>query len=226
MGWPRRLGRGEPAASGSLDKNDGMRQTMKPALRSIDAMTAALPESPDGRGIPQSLAAIGPPAYASQALSDPPWRYTTAGRFLHNAARKFDARVLAILAEYGWEDVRLVHINLTRCLDFSGSRLTELAKRAAMTKQAMGELVDECERIELVERTADPTDGRAKIVVFTARGLRLMGAFREAVTLAEEEMAHQLGHRRMGDIKDALAEYAEGAHGLAGQARASRVQTE
>jgi len=145
------------------------------------------------------------------ATDDPSWRYTTVGRHLHNAARKFDARVLEILAEHGWEDVRLVHVNLTRCLDFGGTRLTELAKRAAMTKQAMGELVDDCERIELVTRTADPTDGRAKIVVFTARGQRLMATFRDAVQSAEDEMMHQLGRARVVQIKEALADYADGA---------------
>jgi DNA-binding MarR family transcriptional regulator len=147
----------------------------------------------------------------ARAAADPSWRYTTIGRHLHNAARKFDARVLSILSERGWEDVRLVHITLTRSLDFSGSRLTELARRAAMTKQAMGELVDECERIALVERTADPTDGRAKIVVFTARGKRFMSAFRDALAAAEQEMEDQLGERRLQDIKRALVDYADGA---------------
>jgi DNA-binding MarR family transcriptional regulator len=160
----------------------------------------------------------------ARAAADPSWRYTTVGRYLHNAARKFDARVLAILADRGWGEVRLVHVNLTRCLDFSGTRLTELAKRAAMTKQAMGELVDECERIELVVRTADPTDGRAKIVVFTARGKRFMSAFRDAIFAAEEEMAAQLGEARMRDIKQALADYAEGRRSQGGAERAARVR--
>lgn len=140
--------------------------------------------------------------------TDPTWRHTTTGRLLHNAARKFDAHVLEILSERGWQDVRLVHINLTRCLEFSGTRLTELAKRAAMTKQAMGELVDECERIDLVARTADPTDGRAKIVVFTTRGKRFMTAFRDAIATAEEEMTAQFGATRLRELKDALAQYA------------------
>jgi DNA-binding MarR family transcriptional regulator len=143
-----------------------------------------------------------------RAAADPSWRHTTAGRLLHNAARKFDAHVLQILSERGWKDVRLVHINLTRCLEFSGTRLTELAKRAAMTKQAMGELVDECERIDLVARTADPSDGRAKIVVFTTRGKRFMGAFRDAIATAEEEMTAQFGLERLRGIKEALAQYA------------------
>jgi len=162
---------------------------------------------------------------AARLEADPSWRYTTIGRYLHNAARKFDARVLAILSEQGWEDVRLVHITLTRALDFSGTRLTELARRAAMTKQAMGELVDECERLQLVERTADPTDGRAKIVTFTPRGKRFMNAFRQALAAAEEEMVAQLGDGRVDDMKQALSDYAEGTRSRSSAAeRAPRVR--
>ena len=156
-------------------------------------------------------------------ITDPSWRYTTIGRYLHNAARKFDARVLAILAERGWAEVRLVHVNLTRCLDFSGTRLTELAKRAAMTKQAMGELVDECEVMGLIARTADPTDGRAKIVVFTAPGKRFMAAFSDAIEQAEAEMTGQLGASKVKAMKQALADYAESTRGGAAK-RPARVR--
>ncbi|HEX4330199.1 MAG TPA: MarR family winged helix-turn-helix transcriptional regulator [Burkholderiales bacterium] len=162
----------------------------------------ARPVPPEDQSREKGVSTIG------RAAADPSWRHTTAGRLLHNAARKFDARVLEILSERGWKDVRLVHINLTRCLEFSGTRLTELAKRAAMTKQAMGELVDECERIDLVARTADATDGRAKIVVFTARGKRFMAAFRDAIATAEEEMTVQFGPERLRELKEALAQYA------------------
>lgn len=157
-------------------------------------------------------------------ITDPSWRYTTIGRYLHNAARKFDARVLAILAERGWAEVRLVHVNLTRCLDYSGTRLTELARRAAMTKQAMGELVDECEGMGLIARTADPTDGRAKIVVFTASGKRFMAAFSDAIEQAEAEMTGQLGAAKVNAMKQALADYAEGARGAAKRPARVRVK--
>jgi DNA-binding MarR family transcriptional regulator len=162
----------------------------------------ARPVPPEDESREEAVSTIG------RAATDPSWRHTTAGRLLHNAARKFDARVLEILSERGWKDVRLVHINLTRCLEFSGTRLTELAKRAAMTKQAMGELVDECERIDLVARTADATDGRAKIVIFTTRGKRFMGAFRDAIATAEEEMMAQFGPERLRGLKDLLTQYA------------------
>ena len=52
----------------------------------------------------------------------------------------------------------------------SGIRLTELAARAGMTKQAMAELVAEIERRGYIRRTTDPADRRAKIIEFTDEG--------------------------------------------------------
>lgn len=49
----------------------------------------------------------------------------------------------------------------------AGIRLTELAARANMTKQAMAELVAEIERRGYLQRTTDPADRRAKIIKFT-----------------------------------------------------------
>jgi DNA-binding MarR family transcriptional regulator len=51
-----------------------------------------------------------------------------------------------------------------------GDRLTSLAERADMTKQAVGEVASELESIGYVERVPDPSDGRAKIIRLTARG--------------------------------------------------------
>ena len=45
-------------------------------------------------------------------------------------------------------------------IDPAGSRLTQLAARANMTPQAMGELVDELEELGYVVRRPDPTDRR------------------------------------------------------------------
>ena len=45
-----------------------------------------------------------------------------------------------------------------------GSRLTELAEQAQITKQSAGFLVDQLERAGLVERAPDPADARARLV--------------------------------------------------------------
>ena len=57
----------------------------------------------------------------------------------------------------------------------------------------MGEFVDQCMELGLVDRIADPSDGRARSVKFTPAGLTWLDAFRDAVNVAEREMRAQLG---------------------------------
>ena len=62
-----------------------------------------------------------------------------------------------------------------------------------MTKQAMGDLVNQCEAWGLVTREADPYDRRARQVVFTASGLLWLEAFERAVARAEGEFRDAVG---------------------------------
>jgi DNA-binding MarR family transcriptional regulator len=132
------------------------------------------------------------------------WRLTHLGRLLGHAMRRFDERVLGLMANNvdvplalsnlaARDQVGAAHIHITRHLPLEGARLTSLARRAGMTKQAMGDLVDQCEAWGLVTRTPDPLDARARQVQFTAAGLAWLQAFREAVAQAEAEFKREVG---------------------------------
>lgn len=112
------------------------------------------------------------------------------------------------MSETGHSETRIAHVNLTRNLDIGGTRLTELARRAEMSKQAMGELVEQCAQMGLVERTDDPSDRRARLVTFTPAGIVWLEAFRDAVDLAENEMREELGEVLMDAILEGLSRYA------------------
>lgn len=135
------------------------------------------------------------------------WRHSNIGRLLNNALNRFEKRVLEILAESGHDQVRYSHFNLTRNLDLSGTITTELARRAGVTKQAMGEIVEQCEQLGLIERVRDKRDARAKIVKFTPAGLEWLDAFRVSLTRAEQEMRDELGYLRTDAIAAALEVY-------------------
>jgi DNA-binding MarR family transcriptional regulator len=135
------------------------------------------------------------------------WRHANVGRLLNNAVRRFEARVLELMSDKGHDETRIAHVSLTRNLDVEGTRLTELARRASMSKQAMGELVDQCAELGLVDRAADPHDRRARIIKFTAAGLDWLDAFRDAVDVAEREMRAELGKTTMDAILKGLATY-------------------
>jgi len=127
------------------------------------------------------------------------------GRLLGEAMRRFDARVLELMASNPEVPLALsnlasraqigaAHVHITRHLSLRGSRLTELAASAGMSKQAMGDLVTQCEAWGLVRREVDPLDARARRIVFTADGLLWLEAFRQAVATAEAEFHAQVGH--------------------------------
>ena len=141
---------------------------------------------------------------SAHAGYDTTWRLTHLGRLMGEALRRFDTRVLTLMA--GSIDVPLAlsnlaardqvgaaHIHITRHLAVGGSRLTDLALSAGMSKQAMGDLVDQCEAWGIVRREADPYDRRARRVVFTASGLAWLEAFRCAVVQAEDEFRQAVG---------------------------------
>jgi len=140
----------------------------------------------------------------SASADEENWRLTHLGRLLGHALRRFDERVLVLMARNvdvplalsnlaARGQVGAAHIHITRHLAVGGSRLTDLAQSAGMSKQAMGDLVDQCEAWGLITREPDPHDKRARTVVFTASGLLWLQAFRDAVAQAEAEFRQAVG---------------------------------
>ena len=85
-----------------------------------------------------------------------------------------------------------------------GSRLTDLARGANMTPQAMGELVDELVEMEYVVRRPDPTDGRAKLIVLTEKGQACVSAGIATITTLEESISALLGERGHRELRRLL----------------------
>jgi DNA-binding MarR family transcriptional regulator len=124
----------------------------------------------------------------------------------------FDALVQALhtaLPAAGFPDIRPAHsINLFRVIDADGTRPTELARRAGVTPQAMAEFVRYLEHRGYVERVADPSDGRGRIVRLTARGQDASAVAARVFTDLERIWEEQLGERRMTQLRAMLSELA------------------
>jgi DNA-binding MarR family transcriptional regulator len=86
-----------------------------------------------------------------------------------------------------------------------GTRLSDLARGANMTPQAMGELVDELEDLGYVTRQPDPTDRRAKLVVLTKRGRDCVEAGKRTITDLESRVTEVLGERGHRTLRTLLA---------------------
>jgi DNA-binding MarR family transcriptional regulator len=109
-------------------------------------------------------------------------------------------------AAHGHPDVRAPHGNVMQFLDDEGSRVSDLARRAQITKQSMAELVGHLERHGYVERVPDPNDRRAKLVRTTAKGRELHRTARAFVAHLEDRWGQRLGKEKMKQLKELLAE--------------------
>lgn len=87
-----------------------------------------------------------------------------------------------------------------------GSRLTDLARSANMTPQAMGELVDELEEMDYVVRRPDPSDRRAKLIVLTEKGHACVAAGIATIEGIEKRIADTLGERGHRELRRLLQE--------------------
>jgi DNA-binding MarR family transcriptional regulator len=138
------------------------------------------------------------------------WRHYNLGRLLLFSFHAFEARILESYHAAGFTDVRQVHLNVLRHIDVpKGARIVDLAARAGVTKGAMGQLVEECARLGLVDLSPDPADGRAKIVAYSKRGRAFMTVTRRSAKRIEADFAELLGPERYARMRDDLAELRE-----------------
>jgi DNA-binding MarR family transcriptional regulator len=126
-------------------------------------------------------------------------------QLLFKAARLLNERAIERVRHRTKTPIRAAHTTLLPHIELEGSRLTDLASRLGVTKQAVGQLVDELVEMGFLERAPDPADARAKLVRFTKRGraglLEGIGVLREI----EDELSAVVGDARMRLLHDALA---------------------
>jgi DNA-binding MarR family transcriptional regulator len=131
-------------------------------------------------------------------------------RMLLDASRALDVELLAALEDRGAAELTSTQARALLLVDRAGTRLTELASRAGVTKQAMMQMVDELQAAGCLRRTPDPVDARAKVVKLTARGLRQRARARQAVASVEARVKRWLGSRRYDAFRAVLEELALG----------------
>jgi len=126
------------------------------------------------------------------------------GLLLQQLSRDFERRARATLNARGHTRLQPSHQVVFASLGRAGTRLTDLAARAGMTKQAMGQIVDDLERLGYIERVPDPADGRAKIVRFTPSGLEFVHDAADVVAGIWRDYAALLGERCLADLQTTL----------------------
>ena len=118
--------------------------------------------------------------------------------------RAMEARVLAALVAAGFDDITLAQGRIAARIGRDGTRLTDLAEQALVTKQTAGHLVDQLERAGYVERVPDPTDARARLVRMAPRGEKALSVARRVEAEVESEWTAHLGEDATRCLREAL----------------------
>lgn len=135
--------------------------------------------------------------------------HTTLLKLLGQATHAFERELNRELRAALRDDLRPAHYAVFRYLAPEGSRISELAQEAGMTQQSMGELVAHMERCGYVERTVDPSDRRARLVVLTGEGRAALGIAAEQIRRIEHRLATSLGERGSAELRQWLGRVPE-----------------
>jgi DNA-binding MarR family transcriptional regulator len=132
-------------------------------------------------------------------ISDVPF-----GQLVQLAYRAADGAIQRGLESRGF-DVRMTHSAVMANIDIaSGTRATVLAERASVSKQAIGELIDDLQNRGYVKRVPDPADGRAKLIQLTAKGRKLIDAAYEVIREIETALLNQVGAKKLEAARSVL----------------------
>jgi DNA-binding MarR family transcriptional regulator len=114
--------------------------------------------------------------------------------------RQFRVELLRRVHEAGYTDARDPHMQVFGNIDRRGTRLTDLAARANMTRPSMAELVDDLEAKGYLERRSDPDDRRAKLICLTSSGRQAVCTALLNVKEIEEDYARRVGEQRYEEM--------------------------
>jgi DNA-binding MarR family transcriptional regulator len=112
------------------------------------------------------------------------------------------------LAQSEYSDIRPTHGCVFRHVQGEGLRLTEIAERANMTKQSVGEIVDDLASRGYVQRIPHPEDRRAKLICLTERGEAAQAHGRRLFAKVEKRWAERYGAERIAALRELLEEVA------------------
>jgi len=131
-------------------------------------------------------------------------RQQNIGRLFQRAARAYSELAMAKVMEAGHDGLTVYHTALISNLDIEGTRITILAERAGITKQAMGQLVNDLEKRGYIRRESDPNDKRATLIKFTELGWQFLQDAFELKKEIEAEYAAILGEQEMNTLRNLL----------------------
>ncbi|UTT38629.1 MarR family transcriptional regulator [Glutamicibacter mishrai] len=134
---------------------------------------------------------------------------TDLGMSLFIPYRYTEDRMFKAVQDAGFNDWTLAQCRVLQRISPEGSRLTDLADQAQMSKQSAGVLVDQLEKLGYVARIPDPSDGRARLIVLEKRGLDAVKVAMATLDAIYAEWREYLGSRNFALLEDLLGQLRE-----------------
>lgn len=131
-------------------------------------------------------------------------RPISTGWLMYLSHRAAEDRIYAALAEAGFGDITRAQGRLLAGIDLDGTRLGVLAERARIPKQTAVALVNGLEASGYVERLPDPSDGRARLVRLTGKGLAALPFAVAEEGRIESDWKRLIGERRLDALRATL----------------------
>ena len=129
----------------------------------------------------------------------------SVAQLLFKCARLINERAIAKVNELPHAiQLRTSHTNLFPHLDFEGVRITELARRLDISKQAVSQTIAELELMDVVETIPDPNDGRARLARFTDKGKQAIMQGLGVLRGIEAEIERAIGKAKFEALHEAL----------------------
>lgn len=128
----------------------------------------------------------------------------SVGQLLMQCARLWNEQGLAQAEAQSGIAVRMSHTQLFPHISLEGSRPTEIAEKAGISKQAVGKLLKDMESLGLVEHFGDPEDKRALLYRWSEQGRQGLLVGLSVLKAQEQALAVELGAERMAQLQDTL----------------------
>ena len=98
------------------------------------------------------------------------------------------------------------HLRLLERVPVDGARTTDLAARARITKQALGQLATQLIDRGYLESVSDPDDRRAKLIRRTPLGTQACADLQAVANALEDSWRDRVGAERYAVFREVLAE--------------------
>lgn len=135
---------------------------------------------------------------------EPDWltaRRRSLGRHLYTLYRIYDSHVLSGLHAAGFLDIRPVHTDILRTVEVGGSRVTDIATRCNITKQAAGQVIKELVALGYLHQMTDRNDTRVRMVVFTGQGMKLILHLGGIFKRIDSRLADAIGKKELAKFR-------------------------